>query len=174
MLKERGERWIDLGVLGRPRGLSGAIWFRSYNDQTEAVTPGRRLRVTDAAGVERSLLVSDMDIEAKGIVLRFAEVDGREAAEALVNARVALRRKDFPPVEEGEYYHCDLVGMEVFDPAGAPLGEVVGVEAYPTVDALRVKVGDDEHEVPIADPYVTDLDLAAMRVTVDLAALRAE
>lgn len=174
MQDERGERWIDLGVLGRPRGLSGAMWFRAYNDQTEAVTPGRRVRAIDAKGVERSLTVSDMDIEAKGIVLRFAEVEGREAADALVNARISLRRKDFPPIDEGEYYHCDLPGMRVYDSAGAELGEVLGVEAYPTVDALRVKVGDEEIEVPLTEPFVTELDVDAGRVTVDLSALRAE
>lgn len=172
MQSNRGDRWIDLGVLGRPRGLLGALWFRAYNDHTESVTPGRKVRVTDTKGVERMLLVADMDVEGKGIVLRLAGVDGREAAEALVNAKVALRRKDLPPLEEGEYYHCDLPGLSVLDPSGAAVGEVVGIEAYPTVDALRVKVGDDEHEVPVTGDFVLAMDLDAGTVTVDLVALR--
>lgn len=174
MPSDRGERWIELGVIGRPRGLHGALWFRAYNDHTETVTPGRRLRVVDAAGVERLLVVADLDVEARGIVLRFAGVDDRAGAEALVNARVSLRRKDFPPLEEGEFYHCDLPGLSVRDLDGEPLGEVIGVEAYPTVDALRVKLGDEEVEVPITGDFVTSLDLDAGTVTVDLAALRAE
>jgi ribosomal 30S subunit maturation factor RimM len=48
----------------------------------------------------------------------------------------------------------------------------VGVEAYPTVDALRVKVGDDEHEVPVTGDFVLAMDLDAGTVTVDLVALR--
>lgn len=174
MHDERGERWIELGVLGRPRGLGGAIWFRSYNDLTEAVTPGRRLRVVDVNGATRSLVVADLETEAKGIVLRFAGVADRSAAEALVNARVSLQRKDFPPLDEDEYYHCDIPGMRVLDANGVELGEVLGVEAYPTVDALRVRIGEEELEVPITAGYVLALDVDAGRVTVDLDALRAE
>lgn len=170
----RAERWIDLGVVGRPRGLRGDLWFRAYNEFTEAVAEGVRVRVTPTKGDPRALTLASVVEEGKGLVVTFEEVRGRDAAEALVNATVSLQRKDFPALDEGEYYHCDLPGLAVLDAGGRRVGEVLGVEAYPSVDALRVRVDDAEIEVPVTGDFVLAMDLAAGTVTVDLDAVRAE
>lgn len=170
----RDERWIDLGVLGRPRGLRGDLWFRAYNEFTEALSEGARVRATSAKGDARTLTVETIHPEGKGLVVTFEEVRGRDAAEALVNATISLQRKHFPALEPGEYYHCDLPGLAVLDAAGARVGEVLGVEAYPSVDALRVSLGGEEVEVPVTEDYVLAMDLDAGTVTVDLDAVRTE
>lgn len=174
MEPSRAERWIDLGVVGRPRGLRGDLWLRAYNEFTEALAEGARVRVTPVKGDPRVLTIASLIEEGKGLVVTFEGVHGREAAEALVNATVALQRKDFPALEDGEYYHCDLPGLAVLDAKGARVGEVVGVEAYPSVDALRVSVDGAELEVPVTEDFVLAMDLAAGTVTVDLDAVRAE
>jgi 16S rRNA processing protein RimM len=174
MNASRGDRWIDLGVVGRPRGLRGDLWFRAYNEMTETLRAGLKVRATSAKGEVRTLTVASVEEESKGLLVTFEGVEGRDAAEGMVNTQIALQRKHFAPLDEGEYYHCDLPGLAVRDASGATVGEVLGVEAYPTVDALRVKVGDEELEVPVTGDYVLAMDLDGGTVTVDLDAVRAE
>ena len=130
--------WVVLGLLGKARGLRGDVWFRPYNDASIAVDVGRRVRLTLRDRSQREAVVEAVAMHGQEHALRFRGVEDRDAAEALVGATVSLQRKDFPPLEEGEFYHCDLAGLRVVDVSGRPVGAVLRVEAYPTVDAIRM------------------------------------
>lgn len=159
--------WVALGLLGKARGLKGDLWFRPYNVATEAVVPGASLRAVLRDGSKRALTVEGLSDQGGGLVIQFAGIDSRETAEVLTGASVELQRKDFPPLEEGEYYHCDLVGIRVSDAAGKALGTVVRVEAYPTCDALVIATEAGELELPITDAVVLSLDVAGRTAVVD-------
>ncbi len=163
--------WVALGVLGKPRGLRGDLWFRSYNEASEALAAGVVARVVLRDGSKRSITVEDISEQSGDLLMRFVGVDSRTAAEALTGASLELQRKDFPPLEEGEFYHCDLPGMRVVDEHDAEVGTVTRVEAYPTVDALVIATKDGEVEVPITDDVVHRLDVAARIIVVGRAAL---
>ena len=168
----RPDSWVPLGVVGRSRGLRGDVWFRAYNEDTEALAPGVQVRLTLKEAKTRTATIEWLVDESKGLLAHFVGVDDRDAAEALTGARVELQRKDFPALEEGEYYHCDLPGMVVFDRKGERVGEVVRIEAYPTIDALVVKTADGEVEVPVSDAFVDAMDVAGGRVVIDADAVR--
>lgn len=162
--------WVALGVLGKARGLRGDVWFRSYNEASEAAAPGVTVRLTLRDGSQRKCAVAAAAVHGNERCLRFEGAGDRVSAEALVGATVALQRQDFPALEEGEYYHCDLPGVRVVDVSGREVGTVARVEAYPTVDALVVTTTDGEVEVPMTDAVLRSLDLAARVATVDLSA----
>jgi 16S rRNA processing protein RimM len=161
---------VALGVLGKPRGLRGELWFRSYNDASDAVAPGASVRLTLRDGSTRDAAVASVARHGQELAVHLRGVDGRDAAEALVGASVSMPRAAFPPLAEGEYYHCDLPGLRVVDVTGRAVGEVVRVEAYPTVDALVVATEAGELELPMTDAVLRSLDLAARVATVDLSA----
>lgn len=163
--------WIVLGVLGKARGLHGDVWFRPYNDATTALTPGRAVRLTLRDQSRRDAVVAAIVRHGQELALRFRDGENRDAAEALVGATVSLQRQDFPPLGEGEFYHCDLAGLRVVDVTGKAVGEVIRVEAYPTVDALVVAAEGGELELPLTDAVLVSLDLAGRVATVDLSAL---
>ncbi len=168
------EAWIEVGTLGRPRGLGGLVWFRGYSAESPAIQEGVTVRVVRADGTASEHAITSLSEGSHGLALGLRGVAGREAAEALLKATVSVRRRDFPPLEDGEYYHSDLIGAAVVDVEGAPLGEVVRIEPYPSVDALVVKGPDgNEVELPILDHVVLELDLDAGRVVVDRAYLEA-
>ena len=45
-----------------------------------------------------------------------------------------------PPLEEGEYYHADLIGLTAVDASGNPVGTVTGVENYGAGDLLEIEL----------------------------------
>ena len=97
---------------------------------------------------------------ARGVLLKLAQVDSRDAAETLRDARISVARDALPALEQGEYYLVELVGARVVAPEGL-LGEVVEVRVYPTVDALVVRTPDGEVvEQPLAEPWVESIDPA--------------
>lgn len=161
------DAWIDVGVLGRPRALGGLVWFRPYALESGAVCAGVTVRVTRVDGTAAEHVVTSVSEGSHGLALGLRGVVGRDAAEALCKATVAVRRRDFPPPGEGEYYHCDLIGAAVVDVDGHPVGEVLRVEPYPSVDALVVRRAEgSEVEIPVTPEAVLSLDVEAGRVVV--------
>jgi 16S rRNA processing protein RimM len=89
-------------------------------------------------GVERRLL--SIRDAGKNAVARFESVNHRSAAEALRGSLVEVDRSSLPPLEEGEYYHADLIGLPAEDTEGKQLGTVVAVENYGAGDLLEIEL----------------------------------
>ena len=114
-------------------------------------------------GVKRRLLaVRDAN---KAAVARFEGIADRSAAEALRGSLVEVERSALPQLEEGEYYHADLIGLEVVDREGKPVGSVVGVENYGAGDLLDIEeAGGKRSLIPFREGIA---DLERGRVVVD-------
>lgn len=93
----------------------------------------------------------------KGAIARLAGVSDRSAAEGLRGEQVEVDRSALPPLEEGEYYHSDLIGLACVDRDGAPVGTVVAVENYGAGDLLEVETEGRRSLIPFK-PAIADLD----------------
>ena len=80
----------------------------------------------------------------RGNIARFAEVSDRNAAEAMRGMLLTVPRDTLPPLEEGEYYHADLIGLAAFSTDGAALGQVVAVENFGAGDVIEVERPSDD------------------------------
>lgn len=77
-----------------------------------------------------------------GAIARFAEVPDRSAAEKLRGTLLSVPRSALPPLEEGEYYHADLIGLAAVSDTGEALGTVAAVENYGAGDILEIERAD--------------------------------
>lgn len=76
---------------------------------------------------------------SNGAIARFAEIADRNAAEALRGTQLTVPRSALPPLEEGEYYHVDLLGLAAVSDAGEALGIVVAIDNYGAGDVLEIE-----------------------------------
>lgn len=106
--------------------------------------------------------------QGKGLVAALAGVTDRDTARGLIGADIAVDRSQLPPVEPGEYYWCDLIGLRVLFPDGAELGRVAGLEETGANDVLVVQgPARQQWLIPfVRDHYVLDVDLDAGVMTV--------
>jgi 16S rRNA processing protein RimM len=105
-----------------------------FSDSVESLSRHEKLFV---GGVERRLL-SIRDSE-KAAVARFEGVADRSAAEALRGSLVEVDRSALPALEEGEYYHADLIGASAVTRDGKSVGTVVAIENYGAGDLLEIE-----------------------------------
>jgi 16S rRNA processing protein RimM len=92
-------------------------------------------------------------------------VADRSAAEALRGSLVEVDRSQLPPLEEGEYYHADLIGLPVADRDGQAVGTVVAVENYGAGDLLEIELdGGKSSLIPFKDGIA---DLVDGKIVVD-------
>jgi len=158
---------LVVGRIGRPHGVRGEVTVEVRTDDPESrFAPGSVL-LTEPA--ERGpLTVAGMHPRAGGVVLSFAGVPDRIAAEALRGTVLLVDATRLPAIEDpDEFYDHQLVGLAAVDDAGAALGTVAGVVHAPASDLLVVRDdGGREHLVPFVRDVVPTVDVAARRVVV--------
>ena len=157
------EKRIALAAIAGAHGVKGELRLKLFSDSIDSLQRHERLHV---GGVERRLLAIR---EGKAPVARFEGVDDRSAAEALRGSLVEVDRSALPRLEEGEYYHADLIGLAAFDRAGEKVGSVVGVENYGAGDLLEIEDEAGKRSLIPFRPGIADLD--GQRVLLDRAFL---
>jgi 16S rRNA processing protein RimM len=114
---------------------------------------------------ERLLTIAEVKQSGAAAVVRFADVGDRNAAEALRGQLITVPRSALPPLEEGEYYHADLIGMRCEDNQGVLLGSVVTVENFGAGDIIEIEKPDGKRAMVPLRAGVADLE--ASRIVVD-------
>jgi len=162
--------WVPFGILRRPHGIQGEILLHPYNSEVaRSETAGLPLtvRVGDAeTGLELAVAASKPVPE--GYLVRFGGIADRKAAAALVGEEVSFPRRSFVPLGSAEFYVEDIIGCEVFDPHGRPLGKVSGTYWNGAQDIMVVRTDDGaECLFPVVAEYVLHFDGESRQLTVD-------
>jgi 16S rRNA processing protein RimM len=159
------EPLIEAGRVGRPHGLDGSFHVKRPDPRLlasaeELWVNGRRERVERRAGT------------AERPILRLAGHSGREAAEALRGATLAIPADRAPALEPGEFWAHELAGCAVWD-GDRRVGEVRRMVPLPSCEALEVERADGGGEllVPMVRDAVRSVDVAARRIDVDVSFL---
>ncbi|MEO5972585.1 MAG: ribosome maturation factor RimM [Sphingomicrobium sp.] len=151
---------IALAAVAGAHGVTGEVRLKLFAQGAASLAAHKRLVV----GGNDLALVS-LRPDAKGAVARFEGISDRTAAEALRGALVEVDRAALPPLEPGEYYHADLIGLPCVDASGAPVGAVVAVENFGAGDLLEVEqAGGQRSLIPFKAGIA---DLAGGRIVLD-------
>jgi 16S rRNA processing protein RimM len=112
-----------------------------------------------------------------GAIARFAEVQGRNAAEKLRGTTLSVPREELPELSEDEYYHADLVGLTAHTDTGRVIGSVAAVENYGATDIIEITLdpppakGMKAIMVPMTKQAVIEWDEQKLVISEDFADL---
>ena len=154
---------LEIGRLGAAHGLAGELSAKPFFEGSDALLRAKRVWVVNEAGT-REFDVEGARRHGQRVLLKFAGVDDRTAAEALTGAKVEVERDLLEPLAPGEYYLVDLIGAEVVGPEG-PVGKVTRVLAHPSVDAVEIELVDGRRaEQPLLAGFLKSVDAAGGRI----------
>jgi len=158
-------RWVALAEVARPHGVRGEVRLNLFNAESDLLLDVDEVLVRLPDGKEHEVSVDQARRADKTILLKLHSVDDRDRAEEIRGAKICVPREKFPPLEEGEFYACDVEGSEV-KLQNARIGVVERLEEYPTTHVLVVKKDDGSAiEVPLTEAYVERVDTEARVVT---------
>ena len=102
------------------------------------------------------------------LLLRLTDVGDRNAAELLRDQLVQIAREDATPLEPGQFYEYQIVGLNVVTTDGEPLGQVAEVLSTGANDVYVVQGPRGEVLLPARIEVVRAIDLDAGTMTVTL------
>lgn len=158
---------VCVGAIAGSFGVRGEVRLKSFCAEPEAIADYGPLFTEDG---NRSFKVTLTRPVAGGLGARLSGVATKEEADALRGTSLFVARDRLPSLGDDEFYHADLIGMEVRDTGGAVIGKVAAVHNHGAGDLLEVQ-GPGLKEallLPFTRAAVPTVDLATRRVVVDL------
>lgn len=125
---------VTLAAVAGAHGVFGEVRLKLFAESLESL---KRFKAFEVDG--RTLTLKSLKQGKPDAVARFAEINSREAAEALRGTLLTVDREALPAPDEGEYYYSDLIGLPVLTTAGEEIGNVVAVENYGAGDILEIE-----------------------------------
>ncbi len=152
-----------VGAIAGAFGVRGEARVKSFCADPQAIETYGDLATEDGRsfGMKITRPVKD------GFAAHLTGVATREQAEALKGTRLYAPRERLPNLSDDEFYHTDLIGMEVVDTGGEKLGRIRAVHDFGAGDVLEV-LGREELLIPFTRAAVPTVDLASKRIVADL------
>ncbi len=143
---------ITLAAVAGAHGIAGEVRLKLFAESADSLSAHKSVQVG-----ERTLTLKSVKTAGGMPVVRFAEIIDRNAAESLRGELITVPRTALPPLEEGEYYHADLIGLTCEDADGNALGTVATVENYGAGDLLEIEKPDGKRALIPFRPGIADL-----------------
>lgn len=162
---------LVVGRVGRPHGIRGEVTVEVRTDDPgDRFAPGRMI-ATDPAE-SGPLTVEAVRWHSGRLLVRFAGVDDRTAAEAVRGVLLVVDSADLPPSDDpDEFYDHELIGLIAVTVDGAKIGTVIEVrhlgQDLLVIERAAADGTEAEVLVPFVSALVPDVDVTAGRVVID-------
>ncbi|MEO1047648.1 MAG: ribosome maturation factor RimM [Pseudomonadota bacterium] len=128
---------IELAAITGAHGIHGEVRLKLFGEGVEALSQHKHLIARDTGA---SLTLKKIHSDNKGgAVARLAEATNRTEAERLRGTVLTIARDALPALDEGEYYHADLIGLRVETDAGDTVGTVIAVQNFGATDIIEIE-----------------------------------
>ena len=142
---------VTLAVIIGAHGVAGEVRLKLFGEGAETL---KGYKSFDVGG--RVLTLKSVRPGPNGAVARFAEIGNRSDAESLRGTELTIPRSALPALDEGEYYHVDLIGLPCVDREGDALGTVVAVENFGAGDLLEIEMAGGRRALIPFRPGIAD------------------
>lgn len=165
--------FLVVGHVRKPHGIRGEVAVTSLTDHPGSTfAPGVVVHVGDEDARAPDPAFPRFTVEASrphknGFLVRFEGVEDRNAAGMLAGRYLLRPIEEMEPLDEGEVFYHQLLGMRVVTVDGEEVGEVVEVFDLAPAHLLEVRGDAGTRFVPFAETIVVEVDAEAGRIVVD-------
>jgi 16S rRNA processing protein RimM len=157
---------ICVGVIAGSYGVRGELRIKSYCAVPEDIETYSPLWSEDGS---RQYALAILHPIKNGFAARIPDVANKEEADAMRGITLFAERAQLPSLPDDEFYHADLIGLEVYDTGGVLLGRVKTVQNHGADDLLELQLAGTSATtfLPFTKAAVPTVDLASGRIVAD-------
>jgi 16S rRNA processing protein RimM len=157
---------ICVGTLAGSFGVHGEVRVKSFTAEPTALADYTPLTSEDG---KREFTITLTRPISSGFSAKVSGVNSKEAADALKGTKLFANRDQLPDLPDDEFYHADLIGLDVFDTGGVLLGQVKAVLNHGAGDLLELEGTGSTSGVlmPFTQEVVPTVDLKSGRIVAD-------
>ncbi len=161
-MKSPEVEFVTIGEVLGVWGASGKVKVAVATDFSQ------RFASSATVYVERQPMTIESTEWHKGkAVIKLDAIDSAERAQQLRGQPVEIHRSQVHPLPEGQYYHFQLVGLEVWTTEGELVGRITEVLTGKSNDNYVVRGAKGDVLIPAIDDVVRSVDLGTGRITIE-------
>jgi 16S rRNA processing protein RimM len=163
-------RYLVVGRVLRPHGVRGDLRVEIITGSPERLGQHDHFYLAhpDSPEEVRRYPVEEVRLHKDSLLLKLEGCDDCNEAELLRDMLVQVPIEEAVPLEEGEYYHFQIVGVQVETESGEWLGQVMEVLETGANDVYVVRGPRGEVLLPAIEDVVRKLDIEEKRMVVHL------
>ncbi len=162
------EQFLQVGVVASTHGIRGEV---KVYPTTDDVNRFKKLKTVYAQtkGGQVPLEIQQVKFFKNMVILKFRGIDDINDVETYKGCSLLIDRRDAVELKPGEYFLCDLIGLEVYEDSGDYLGELTEIIRTGANDVYAVKTKNaKEVLIPNIKDCIIEVSLDKNRMTVHL------
>ncbi|MCB0018413.1 MAG: 16S rRNA processing protein RimM [Anaerolineales bacterium] len=150
-------RFLIIGRIGKPHGVHGEMRVTMHTDEPERFTWLEQvyLGLDDPQPVP----IVGVRFHKNWALLALEGYESRDAVESLRGEWLQVPEDEAIPLEEGELFLYQLIGLQVRTSDGELIGEISEIIETPANNVFVVKGDRGERLIPDIDDVVQDIDV---------------
>lgn len=161
-MKSSGLEYITIGQVLAPWGLEGQLRVEVITDFPHRLTPHSVVYVD-----RRPVTIAGTNWHKGKAIIKLEGIDSVDDAEELSGKTLEIHHSQLENLPEGQYYHFQLIGLEVWTTEGERLGKVIKILSSSSNDNYVVSGEKGEILIPAIEDVVKSVDLESGRITIE-------
>jgi 16S rRNA processing protein RimM len=161
-------QYLDIGKIVNTHGVKGEVKVIPLTDNPERYSKLKSVYIESPSGLLEYHL-SGVKYLKNFVIVKFEEVEGMDAAEALKDKVLKIDRANAVKLPKNSFFICDLIGCEVIEANGTVLGKLKDILQTGSNDVYTV-VDENKREIliPALKSVVNEISIENKRITVTL------
>jgi len=154
--------FIVVGQILAPWGVKGKLKVKVVTDFPQRFAPSSKIYIN-----RQPVTIDNVEWHRDKIIIKLNQIDTIEAAQRLRGQPVEIHHSQIYPLPEGQYYHFQLIGLEVWTTKGELLGNITEILTAESNDNYVVSGAKGEILIPAIEDVVKSIDLDSGRITIE-------
>lgn len=161
-MKPSEPEFITIGQILAPRGIKGKLKVKVVTDFPQRFAPASKVYVN-----QQPMTIDGAEWHKGNAIIKLNAIDSLDAAQKLTGQPIEIHRSQLEPLPEGQYYHFQLIGLEVWTTQGELLGTVTEILSAKSNDNYVVRGSQGEILIPAIEDIVKSIDLDGGRIVIE-------
>jgi len=161
-VKSSDLEFITIGQILAPWGVKGKLKVAVITDFPERFTPHSRIYIK-----RQPMTIDSTEWHKAKAIIKLNTVDSIEEAQKLRGQPIEIPHSQLHPLPEGQYYHFQLIGLEVWTTQGELLGNITDILTAESNDNYVVSGAKGEILIPAIEDVVKSIDLGKGHIIIE-------
>ncbi len=156
-MSNQENKYLECGKIINTHGVKGAVKLESWCDSPETLAELSVIYLKKGSSFEERKIIS-ATVMKRHVMAYIEGINDIDTAASFKETVVYADRADIP-LEEGDFFIIDLVGLPVIDAdSGVEYGKISEVFNTGASDIYTVKTPDGERMIPAVPEFIIEID----------------